>query len=341
MPKLEDLFALVNELCTTDQIKSVLESAKGNKGVRLTAANKGDLLNVNVRDAISANALPIERLYDLLRDAEENGDQHVFYYRVPRSLRDGFSFEEVGKRLNFSKSVSTAFPNLDLIPNGYTVADFRNLAPRRPTDWILKVYGDETREFFTGRIVPEAGSKHLKEYDQRRFRHVLVMRWNFPDLLELRIPRDTARGRRTAWIQHLWSVTAAAFQSKMFKPWDLTQARSNMIGDEKLDGVLFSLRDTQVKMPGQERATFEPYLPGAGLFAAEYARGAIRDLLAADSTCTRLNVSWLPGKGADFPEIIRTTIGMDEPHEVVFPGHQRAMEIDYVTDQLRRFSKKP
>ena len=92
-------------------------------------------------------------------------------------------------------------------------------------------------------------------------------------------------------------------------------------------------------MPGQERATFEPYLPGAGLFAAEYAKAAVRELLKAHSTCTRLNVSWLPRKGTDFEEIIRTTIGTDQTHEVIFPAHQKPSEMDYVTDQLRRFSK--
>jgi hypothetical protein len=336
---IDDLFNLVTEFCTFEQIKSVLESARGNKGVRLSAPNKGELLNKNLREALDANALPLERVYDLLRDAEENGDQHVLYFRVPKTLQKSFTFEEFGNKLALSNTLTKSFPRLDLVPNGYSIADFRTLEPRRPTDWILKFYGDETREFFTGRIVPEVGTKHLKEYDVRRYRHVLIVRWNFPDLLELRIPRDTARGRRMAWIEYLWKAVAAAVQPGMLKPWDLSQTRRNLIEQDKLEGDVFSLRDTQVMMPGQERATFEPYLPGAGLFSAEYAKAAVRELLNAHSTCTRLNVSWLPRKGADFEEIIRTTIGTDQSNEVIFPSHQKASEMDYVTDQLRRFSK--
>ena len=162
MATIDDLFSLLTELCTFEQIKSVLESARGNKGVRLSAPNKGELLNKNLREALNANALPIERVYDLLRDAEENGDQHVLYYRVPKALQKGLTFEEFGRKLALPRALTQTFPKLDLVPNGYTIADFRTLGPRRPTDWVLKIYGDETREFFTGRIVPEVGTKHLE-----------------------------------------------------------------------------------------------------------------------------------------------------------------------------------
>jgi hypothetical protein len=337
--KLEDLFDLVTELCTIEQIKGVLESARGNKDVRLSAANKADLLNKNLRDAINAHAIPVEKVYDLLRNAEENGDQHIFYYRVPRSLRDHMAFGNIGSLLALPASLVKSFPALDLVPNGYTIADFRSLAPRNPNDWVLKVYGDETREFFTGRIVPEDGTKHLKEYDVRRYRYVLVMRWNFPDLLELRIPRDASRGRRTTWLDHLWQTVGNAFQQSSLKPWDLSKARQDIIGREEFEGTVFSLRDTQMKMPGQERATFEPYLPGASLFAAQYARQAVQDLFGAQSTCTRLNITWLPGPGTDFEGMIRTIVGADESNEVIFPGHQSASEVDYVTEKLRGFSK--
>ncbi len=342
MEDLTILLELLGKLCTREQIKSLLEEARGNKDVRLTAPNKDDLLQINLTAAIRANSIDLKRVYGLLSEAEENGDQHVFYWKLANAkARPAMEFSVVVKALQISQKGLHAFPKLDLIPDGFTLADVRSLSPQKTFDWVYKVYGDETREHFTGRIVRdlEDDRKYLKEFETRKLRHILLVRWNYPDLLELRVPRDTSRTRITTWLTYLWRELQPAIDQNWFKPWDLSRARANLIRSDQLDGVLFRLRDTQVEAPGHERATFEPHSPGGGLFSAHHMRTAVGNLLDAQSTCTRLNVSWLPTKGEDFEDDIRTQIGNIFDHEVIFSSKQRSREIDYVTDQLRKFSR--
>ena len=342
MEDLRPLLELVGDLCTREQIKGVLDEARGNKAVKLTALNKDDLLHENLADALKANAVGIDRVYKLLHEAEENGDQHIFYYKlITTQLLPSMSFDALTRGLRLSKNKLAEFPKLDLIPNNFVLADVRIHSSRRNLDWVYKVYGDETREHFTGRIIrePEGDeSKYLKEFEEKKLRHVLVVRWNYPDLLEIRVPRDTSKTRLRNWRAYLWGQLKPAIDQSWFKEWDLSRARSNLIKNERLDGVLFRLRDTQVEAPGHERATFEAHAPGAGLFSAQHLRDAVGDLLKAKSTCTRLNVGWLPVKGEAFEDEIRTLIGNDLNNEVIFASKQRSTEIDYVTDQLRKFS---
>ena len=75
----EDLLKLIQQHCTGEQITALLRQSKGNEGVRVSAENKDQLVQRNLRDALDAHAINIDRVYDLLRDAEENGNHHTFY----------------------------------------------------------------------------------------------------------------------------------------------------------------------------------------------------------------------------------------------------------------------
>jgi len=80
----DELYRLVDLFCTADQIKELLRSAKGQKDVRITAENKQELVTRNLRTAVGSRALSVGQVYDLVRNAEENGNQHFFYYK-PRN----------------------------------------------------------------------------------------------------------------------------------------------------------------------------------------------------------------------------------------------------------------
>lgn len=105
----EELLGLVQELCTTEQVKELLRSAreraeKGHKReVRISGDDKADVIHGNLRDAINNRKVDIAAVYELLHRAEENGDQHVFYFRPRRgnaeALREQVKIESVGRAL--------------------------------------------------------------------------------------------------------------------------------------------------------------------------------------------------------------------------------------------------
>jgi hypothetical protein len=163
----DELFRLVERFCTTEQVKDLLRSAKGQKDVRITAENKENLITRNLRDAVNSRALSLEQVYTLVRTAEENGNQHFFYYK-PRTkdIVSSLSYDSVAKRLwgpNWEKKVSS-FPNVNLKENSFIYADYRYWSPaQKPRDWMLKVYGHMQFDRFTGNE-KEENARLYKEF---------------------------------------------------------------------------------------------------------------------------------------------------------------------------------
>jgi hypothetical protein len=339
LAELDQLLGLIEDLCTTEQIKEILDPARGVKGVRITASTKHALVQENLRGALAREALGLDSLHRLLNESEENGNQHIFYYKLSARDSELLVFESVSRLLGYSESNLAQFPKLELIPNGFVIADVRLWGSKKPKDWVVKVYGDETRDFFTGRIIQEEDGKYLKEFGRKRFRHVLMLRWNSSDLLEVRVPRDTSRIRVREWLNKAWEIARPAFQKSSFRDWDLSKARANLIAYQERDHHLYHLNDTQVEGDHHERITFESYDPQGDLFAGQATKEAVKSLLDADGKCTRLNVTWLATRGAPIQEDLRAYVGAESVNEVIVPAHCDSRAIEYVTEQLRKYSR--
>lgn len=339
----DEMYRLVEGMCTADQIQRLLRSAKGEKDVRITAENKSDLIERNLRAAVASGALSWDQVYGLVRDAEENGNQHIFYFRPKaKNLVDcSPTFEMVAKQLwgaTWEKKMS--FPNVNLKQNSFVYGDFRLWNPTlKSRDWMLKLYGHMKFDRFTGKE-KEEGSRLYKEFVREDLRIVLMARWNNPDLLELRVQRDESTRRVKSWIDQLWLMLGGALRKEDFLPWDLSKARRRMIDEEDKNQDVYSFRDTRLEDSLSNRVSFETYATQGNLFASIEAKEAIHDILdGRDSRCTHLSVGWLPRKDGVPSEEYRTLLGHRETNEVIFGGHCSAKEIDYVTDKLRYFNR--
>jgi hypothetical protein len=337
----EKLLGLVDALCTTDQVKELLRLAKERnpKEVRITAENKSDLIERNLRDALDAGSISPDTVFELIRDAEENGNQHIFYFKPrAKTTRDSMALEAVGSEL-WGKSwrEKKNFPTAETPKNGFDYADFRS-PDLKPNHWILKVYGQMTYEQYTGKDFKEDG-KVYKEFVPEELRVVLVARWNPPDLLEMRVQRDESRRRISAWLAQLWTMLGPAVRRADFDPWNLKTARERLIKEDDKHTDIYSFRDTRLIDPHSTRASFEANPTSGYLFASIEAKEAIHGLLDAHSECTQLSVTWLIGKDGTPSIELRTLVGDREPNEVVIPSHCKLGDVDYVTDKLRFFNR--
>jgi len=338
----DELCRLVEVLCTADQVKELLRSAKGQKDVRITAESKSDLIERNLRAAVASRAISLDQIYGLVRDAEENGNQHILYFKPKaKDLADSLPKEQVAKQLwgaAWEKKMS--FPNVHLKENGFIYGDFRLWNPSlRPRDWMLKVYGHMKFDRFTGNEKQE-GSRLYKEFVREDLRIVLMARWNSPDLLELRVQRDESARRSKSWLDQLWLMLGGALRRDDFLPWDLSKARRRMIDEEAKNQDVYSFRDTRLEDSLSNKVSFETYATQGNLFASIEAKEAIHDILEVkDSKCTHLSVGWLPRSDGVPSKEYRTLLGHRESNEVIFGGHCSAKEIDYVTDKLRYFNR--
>lgn len=120
-----------------EQVRSILRPALGNKNVRLSAPTHKELIQKNLRSALESHSLDVEKVYDLLRESEENGPQHIFYLRCPN--------KEIQKLLTLDYARNSIFggkqppePCLEYKPNGFVISEVRPWTSRKPADWAVK-----------------------------------------------------------------------------------------------------------------------------------------------------------------------------------------------------------
>jgi hypothetical protein len=340
-----ELLKLIEQHCTIDQVQELLRrvkqrSEKRDARVKITAQVKNDLVFNNLSEALRTGAVARDEVFNLLRSAEENGNQHIFYFRAKtKATQEKMRLDAVGnKLLGAGWKTSSIVPNARAIEGEYHISDLRGLA--KSSDWLLKIYG-LSRVQRHGPIRVIDGERYLRIFDET-IRVVLVARWNSPNLLEFRIPRDESRRRIADWLAVLWKQISAHVQQAEFEPWNLDTARRNLIEREDENESVYSARDTKlwdVKRDG--RATFEGHVDSYDLFSRIEYRDAIMGLMKAGDKCTHLTVRWYKLKKSAVPsrELHTLLVGDREPNEMVFSGHAEAADVDYVTQKLRQFSR--
>ncbi len=338
-PKLPDgLYKLVEEWCSAEQVAELLRTAKGSKDVRITAPTKKELIEKNLRAAVEAHSVPPERVYDLLREAEENGNQHIFYYRCKNAgYRRELTMSNVGAALwgkNWTEKMD--FPRVELVENEFVFADFHQWnAHLKPLDWVLKLYGHEFTEKPTN-VVEEVGdNRFTREFVREPRRIVIVVRWNTPDLLEIRVPQTESKKRVKHWHDKAWSMILNACSPKKFDKWDLDKLRRKMVDDQKKNALIYTCSTTRVLDDDHNVASFEAHDPQGHLFSSPDVVSSVQTMLKVGQ-CTHLRTTWLQGDNISLSRELNTLIGHHEVNEVVIGSHCTASDIEYVTNQLRK-----
>jgi hypothetical protein len=340
---LDEALSLVENLCTTEQITNLLRKRKGTASVRISAENKDDLVRRNLRTAIEAKAIDMQEVFDVIRSSEENGGQHIFYWRPTTSkLAETLTVPHIAEQLwggHWQKTVG-AFPSIRLKPDDYKYSDFRAVSGRKPKDWILKIYGQKTIVRATGKTKPEAPGVFWREFVEESLRIVLAARWNYPDLLEIRVQRNESRRRVEEWHQQVWSMLAPALTRAQFAPWSLGAPMRRITLEADKHPTIYEFRDAGVLDKGGDVvANFQTVSDQGNLFESQQTVSSIKSFLEAGGNLNGLAVKWMANPNAEPLEELRVLMGAKESNEMVVFGRCSAGDLDYVTDQLRGFSK--
>jgi hypothetical protein len=335
----EELAKLVFDWCAVEQIAQVLRDAKDtSEEVRVSAPKKEILIEKNLRAAVEAGAISLDKVYNLIRESEENGNQHIFYYRrtgPPGSLDDVATHlwgNQWQKKMNL--------PRADLVENDFIFADLHPWnAALKPLDWVLKIYGHEFIDRYTDVIKEIGDNRFSHEFYREARRIVIVVRWNNPGILEVRIPLTESKKRRMQYLQKTWLMIAPACPPTEYAPWKLTKARGRMIAEQKKNEKVYRLNHTRVEDEDHNVGTFECHDPQGHLFAQQRMVDSVKKLIDGGE-CTNLRVLWLMGNNPNPSRELHTLIGnQKESNEIVIGGFCQSKDVDYVTDQLRHFSK--
>ncbi|MCA1576046.1 MAG: hypothetical protein LC794_01625 [Acidobacteria bacterium] len=348
--EVDETLSLVKDFATTEQIQDLLRTRR--ESVRITGENKDQIVDRNLRDAIDSRAIDIEKVFDLIRDAEENGAQHIFFYKAKsRAIADALAFENVAPRMfgtNWKKKLDEDFPQIKLKPNDFKISDFRQLE-NKPKDWILKVYGQTIIEKLTTEQEPEGTTALWRKFKYESLRIVLMARWNSPDLLEIRVQRDTSRRRVEGWHDIVWEKLTPSVMRRQFDPWPLSKIMANVINRQAKNKTLYNFRGAKLGDGIGNHATFETDTETGNLFASNEMTQSLESL-ATKHDPEGLVVTWFPQKNDTPSKEMRTLLGIKQlermrnfvgeiSNEIIVPAHCLARDLDYVTAQLRSFSK--
>jgi hypothetical protein len=336
--KYDRLLELVLEHCTIEQIREVLRPALGNKNVKLSAENKEDLVYKNLKQALDSYSLDVERVYEALREAEENGPQHIFYLRCPsRDVANQLTPEYAHETL-LGKNAPKE-PILAHKIGTQIISEVRPVGKAKPFDWVMKMYGHEVREVATGEVIRESAARILHVYTPEEYRYVLMARWNAPDLLEIRVPRDSSVQRVEALRRTVERAVRVAVPLDRFNPWSVRSINKRLFEEKERHTKTYRLGDAELEDEDHNRIRFQSHIPESDLFGGVATEAAARGLLDNNSTYNQQRVIWLKQEDMGFGVDISTLIGARADNEVIFSRHQNSKGIDYVTRQLRAFSK--
>ncbi len=288
--EIEDILNLVFERCTTEQIQELLRTRKENNNVRISAENKTALIYKNLREAIDSRAIAIEKVFDLIRASEENGNQHVFYYKpTSPEIHELLRFETVANNLwgETWGQVVKEFPKMKLVPNDFQFSDFRSLTTKNQ-DWILKIYGHTEIEKFTGDIMYDANGIGWKKFVKKSLRIVLLVKWNSLGVLEIRVQRDESDKRIRTWHDLIWKLLKPAVQLEQFENWKFSDIINELINKQNENKKIYTFRDAKVLSNGV-RVEFQTIANEGDLLKNQETRDSLTGYMTANAICDGLS----------------------------------------------------
>ncbi len=343
-----DLYGLVSDFATTDAIReTILRPLKNSVAdVRLTSSKAGMI--DQLRSLVNRGDLEIIKVFDLLRDSEENGRQRIHYYRVTTNkARELNNVDLVGSKLfgaNWKERFAT--PLLTQQTEGFEVVDFRENNERHH-DWTLKIYSFGTKNKLIEKGHPDVNGIFNEKWQTEPTRSILIVRWNTgpnPPLLEVRIPIDSEEHTRN-FFRFVWTSIKNVLLETDAAPFPLDAAMKLLVSSRETNHSRYLVHDA---MAWDSVSCAYRVNPNDGdsetLDESEHGGKLLKSILdSPGGMCGVLRLNWLGAAGDDSPlrKNLRCVIGggtIGTLNQVTIGASTTAKAVDYVTNQLRHFS---
>jgi len=339
--ELGHLFKFIEDACTNSQIRALLRAKKkdGSK-VKLGQTTK-DVME-NLVAAHNDGVVTDDELMGLLAAGEENGRQHIFFYRVPVRAHSKYSNSaELTARLRTVLSTNgDQLPHFVLMPEERVISDIRS--QRLANDQlnvIAKWYsGREFEEVVLKEVFRRNGDQFIRRESKiEKVRLVSMARYHPRGLLEIRVPTGERESRKTCLseLETILELLAPVFSLNDLVLMSLRKAMKTLQETNGSKGAKHRVSAAQVA-DGDARAEFNPALEGQDLFASirhKEAIGLYEDL-------AQLDVYWESPVGKkDEEDEIRCQIGLYQANGIRLGAKRAGEEIDFVINRLWDLSK--
>jgi hypothetical protein len=309
----------------------------------------------------------LEEIEELIQENEENGAQHIFYYKPASKAAAGRLAQ--GNRIaesifgeGFTRK-KQRFPRLLTVPDGQSEwIDFRvGYIPNKPKDWLAKIYvratGQEPLSQEEFESVLSTNGMKLADFpkgfvfggNRQISRGVaVVVRWNDPDLLEFRVSQEWAEDRKD--IESRLAIVMQKFEkvipSKDLIPWNLSRVRPAMASADNKGNEVFRVYRASLRTKMGATTTIIAGSLEEGIENDDDINGSMERQYRGGATSGAFTVRFLAnGSQNSLVEDLSVVLGafQNEPgrktHEIMIRASATPQAVDYVTEQLRSNDK--
>ncbi|MHC2068340.1 hypothetical protein ACYFX5_12820 [Bremerella sp. T1] len=343
------LYEIVEHQCKYDHIQALLREYKEHSKKHFSeirySGTKPEIVK-NLRRVVSAGLIPKQRVYDLIQSSEENGHQHIFYFRpsdqLLETIRKG---DEIAQALFEDQWGEDFFPRFDRFEDSLSWSDFRIGLPGKPKDWVAKVYGHQKVNRVTKREIKDETATSFTEvvnYVRKDFSYILMARWNDPDLLEVRIDQEglLKSGMLETRLGDILSLLGKAIPADQIEPAALTNVVHNLLEKRTENKSQYIIGTARLHDASRGIIDFYPDHDDEEIDTDPGRAEALNNLLAAKARARKMGIKWKQIEGSEhiLPGDLPTVITGEHLNQLVISSKTTAAAIDYVTNQLRQNS---
>lgn len=315
---------------------------KKKKELRISGPNARIIVTENLQSAVINGIIPLKEVFAILQEGEENGDQHIFYFK-PRNpaaratLKNGEGIAETLLGKGWAKS--GRYPLLRLNPKGMCWSDFRF---EGKTGWMAKMYRHDIVEEEVG-DKPDEDEPRFRwvKMESKQIRSIGIVRWRpDEDLVEVRV---SASRSKEILVDLAHQLDPAFSIGTSCVPWDLAQVRHSLFSERKDHAELYSCGDWAIldkKHYGLQGNALTQNPDEKGQLTQKM--DELLDLVASDPDLVKkkLVVHWLPTEENGAGRNLRTILGTNSnTHEVIVTSRCSSKALEDVLHQLLEFAK--
>lgn len=327
---------VIFDLLKNASSRAVVEEFLKGESIPHTAATWDDLYTKRIFPALEEGQLTLSKLRDVLRDADENGRQHIFVYSCSvanaKLLLGSKRIDAILKELGVDH-VATAPLDLDM-PSSPQFVDFRHTV--RTSDgakgFIVKIV--ETRETtkFIGITHDAQNSRMSKVYSVTKKRAVSTATLYDTGELELRIASQDNSTKYLKNVSALWSRINKIFPKSVFKEVSLSKAKKKIWADRKNLSATVRYSTSLARNEFGYKMQISGTLQGDNLSTDKGSEKAMDSFLSAQGEVSGSNIYFIIPGSATLREI--HTLLSGEDNEFAIPVACTAMEYEYVRGQI-------
>jgi len=343
--KLNEILALVPKQINQQQVQDVLRAAqKDHPDVRISAPTYHEVVETNLRRAVTSGAIPKEEVVALVQKAEESDKQHLFLFEVPSGDKRLDDVNKIGRNLFGGEWPDrTGFPKFVSSAPSFSWADFRELktAKGKFNGWILKAYDTGVKNEVQNLEMP--GGRKIRIEDPRPQRLVFVAQWRpSRGLLQIHVPFGFGKIGTLAHLQTFTSALKQAMPIDEFPAWNMEPVRRRIRNHRKDKKANYVITQSTMLDAHGNRTRLTSASVSESLTNSDEANNKLDIAAKADEAQPEITARWvMPGEDENdtSDDTVRTPMGSFGTNEIAFSARVTPEIIEYVADQLVELAK--